>query len=151
MRVKSEEDIQATPSEVFRFVATDHLQNHPKWDPSILEMTQTTPGPLHPGTTARIVRSDRGKRVEGTLTVTEYTPDRDFAAVMEFGPFRLDQQARCSAASNGGTHLTLVIDTRAKGPLRLLLPLMRRRFTRTMRDSLRTIKRHVESAPPTEA
>jgi hypothetical protein len=147
MRLKAEEDIHATPSEVFRFVATDHFQNHPKWDPSILEMTQTTPGPLHPGTTARIVRSNRGKRVEGTLTVTEYMPDRDFAAAMEFGPFRLDQQAHCSPAPTGGTRLTLVIDTRATGLLRLLLPLMRPRFARTMRDSLRTIKRHVESGP----
>ncbi len=148
MRLQAEETIDASPSEVFRFVATDHFQNHPKWDPAVVEMTQTTPGPLRPGTTARVVRSDGGRRVEGTLTVTRYTPDRDFAAVMEFGPFRLDQQARCSPASNGGTHLTLVIDTRASGPLRLLLPLMRPRFARTMRGSLRTIKRHVEGQRP---
>ena len=148
MRLQGEEHIHATPSEVFRFVATDHFQNHPKWDPAVLEMTQTEPGPLHPGTTARVVRDNRGKRVEGTLTVTDYTPDRDFAAVMEFGAFRLDQRAHCSPASNGGARLTLVIDTRAKGLLRLLLPLMRPRFARTMRGSLRTIKRHVESQPP---
>jgi len=147
MRLQAEEDIHATQSEVFRFVATDHFQNHPKWDPSILEMTQTAPGPLHAGTTARVVRSDRGERVEGNLTVTEYMPDQHFAAVMEFGPFRLEQQVQCSSAPNGGTHLTLIIHSRAKGLLRLLLPLMRPRFARRMRDSLRTIKRHVESEP----
>jgi len=145
VRLQAEEDIQAAPSEVFRFVATDHFANHPKWDPAILELTQTGPGPVQPGTTARVVRSNRGKRVTGTLTVTEYAPDRDFAAVMQFGPFRLDQQARCSPASNGGTHLTLVIDTHAKGLLRLLLPLMRPTFLGTMRRSLRTIKGYVEA------
>jgi hypothetical protein len=145
VRLQAEEDIDAAPSEVFRFVATDHFRNHPTWDPAVLEMTQTGTGPLHPGTTARVVRSDGGRRVEGSLTVTEYAPDRDFAAVMQFGPFRLVQQAHCSPAPNGGTHLTLVIDTRVKGPLRPLLPFMRPRFARTMRASLRTIKRHVES------
>ncbi len=144
MRLQADEDIDAAPSEVFRFVATDHFQNHPAWDPAVLEMTQTAPGPMHRGTSARLVRRDGGRRVEGLVTVTEYEPDRDFAAVVEFGPFRLDQAMHCLPASNGGTHLTLVIDTHANGPLRLLLPLMRPRFARTMRGSLRSIKRHVE-------
>ena len=111
-------------------------------------MTQTEPGPLHPGTTARVVRSEHGKRVEGTLTVTEYTPDRVFAAVIEFGPFRLDQQATISPAPNDRTHLALVIDTHVKGLHRLLLPFMRPRLARTMRHSLRTITAQVEGGRP---
>ena len=144
MRLRAGRDIDAPPSEVFRFVATEHFQNHPKWDPAVLEMTQTSPGPVHPGTTARLVRSDAGRRTEGVVTVTRFEPDRAFAAVVEFGPFRLDQQAICSPAATGGTHLVLAIDTHAKGPLRLLLPMMRPRFAKTMRTSLRSIKQHVE-------
>ena len=138
-------DIDAPPSEVFRFVATEHFQNHPKWDPAVLEMTRTSPGPMGPGTTARLVRSDAGRRTEGIVTVTRFEPDRAFAAVVEFGPFRLDQHAICSPTTNGGTRLTLVIDTRAKGPLRLLLPVMRPRFATTMRTSLESIRQHVEA------
>ncbi len=144
MRLQAEEDIDAAPSDVFRFVATEHFGNHPKWDPAVVEMTQTSPGPMRRGLTARLVRNDGGRRTEGVVTVTEYRPDSHFAAVVEFGPFRLDQQTRCAPGATGGTHLTLVIDTRATGPLRLLLPLMRPRFAKTMRASLRTIKRHVE-------
>jgi hypothetical protein len=81
---------------------------------------------------------------EGVVTITRFEPDRAFAAVVEFGPFRLDQQAICSPAATGGTHLTLVIDTHATGPLRLLLPMMRLRFAKTMRTSLGSIKQHVE-------
>ncbi len=119
-----------------------------RWDASVVEMTQTSPGAVHQGATARVVRSDGGRRTEGIVTVTEYQPDSSFAAVVEMGPFRLEQQALCSPGAAGGTHLVLVIDTRAEGPLRLLLPLMRLRFARTMRDSLRSIKRHVEGRPP---
>lgn len=82
------------------------------------------------------------------MTVTDYQPDSAFAAVVETGPFRLEQQARCSPGARGGTHLLLVIDTRAKKPLNLLLPLMRPRFERTMRASLRSIKREVEERGP---
>jgi hypothetical protein len=34
------------PADVFDFVARNHFQNHPRWDPDVLEMTQTTPGPV---------------------------------------------------------------------------------------------------------
>ncbi len=82
------------------------------------------------------------------MTVTEYQPDSHFAAVVEVAPFRLEQQVRCSPGATGGTRLILIIDTRAKTPLNLLLPLMRPRFEKTMRASLRSIKRHVEGRPP---
>ena len=148
MRLQAGQDIDAPPSEVFRFVAAEHFQNHPKWDPAVLEMTQTSPGPMCEGTTARLVRSDAGRRTEGVVTVTRFEPDRAFAAVVQFGPFRLEQQAICSPTATGGTRLTLVIDTRARGPLRLLLPVMRPRFAHTMRASLESIKQHVEGRGP---
>ncbi|SFT87531.1 Polyketide cyclase / dehydrase and lipid transport [Geodermatophilus amargosae] len=148
MRLQAEIHIDAAPSDVFRFVATEHFDNHPRWDPSVVEMTPTSPGPVHQGATARLVRSDGGRRSEGFVTVTEYRPDSHFAAVVEMAPFRLEQQVGCSPGAAGGTHLLLIIDTRAKMPLNLLLPLMRPRFEKTMRASLRSIKRHVEERPP---
>ncbi len=144
MRLETEEPIARPPEDVFRFVATDHFQNHPKWDPSITEMTPISPGPMGVGSTARLVRNDRGKRVEGTVQVTEYEPDRTFAAVSRFGPFTLHQYASCEPLGSGSTRLHLRIDTDARGPLRLMLPLMRAQFRKTMRTSLLTIKRCVE-------
>jgi hypothetical protein len=41
----------------------------------------------------------------------------------------------------------LVIDTHARGVIRLLLPLMRGTFRKTMARSLRIIKQHVEAPP----
>ncbi len=144
MRIQAGERIEATTAEVFRFVAAEHFANHPKWDPSITEMTPTSPGPIAKGATARFVRVDGKKRFEGLLTVTEYEPDRLFAAVSRFGPFVLHQHALCEPLPGGGTSIVLTIDTRATGPMRLLLPLFRRRFRKTMAASLRTIKQHVE-------
>jgi Polyketide cyclase / dehydrase and lipid transport len=67
VRLSASQVIERPPAEVFRFIATDHFQNHPKWDPAVTAITKTSPGPMGVGTTARLVRTDRGRRVEGTM------------------------------------------------------------------------------------
>jgi hypothetical protein len=147
VRLSASQVIERPPAEVFRFVATDHFHNHPKWDPAVTAITKTSPGPMGVGTTARLVRTDRGRRVEGTMEVTEYEPVSRFTEVSRFGPFTLHARATLAPAS---TRLELVIDTRARGAIRLLLPLMRGTFRKTMARSLRIIKEQVEAtASPT--
>jgi hypothetical protein len=101
------------------------------------------------GTTARLVRTDRG-RVEGSMEVTEYQPVSSFTEVSRFGPFTLQARATLAPVAAASTRLELVIDTRARGAVRLLLPLMRGTFRKTMARSLRVIKEEVEAtASPT--
>jgi hypothetical protein len=150
VRLAASQVIERPPAEVFRFVATDHFHNHPKWDPAVTAITKTSPGPMGVGTTARLVRSDRGRRIEGTMEVTEYQPDRRFTEVSRFGPFTLPARATSTPVAAASTRLELVIDTHARGPIQLLLPLMKGTFRKTMARSLRSIKEQVEAtAPPT--
>jgi Polyketide cyclase / dehydrase and lipid transport len=150
VRLSASQVIQRPPTEVFRFVATEHFQNHPKWDPAVTSITQTSPGPMGVGTTARLVRTDRGRRVEGSIEVTEYQPVRSFTEVSRFGPFTLHARATLAPVAPSSTRLELVIDTRARGVIRLLLPLMKGTFGKTMARSLRIIKQQVEAtASPT--
>lgn len=148
MRLEAVQVIERRQEDVFRFVATDHFQNHPKWDPAIEQMTPTSPGPMAKGATARLVRRDRGRVLEGIITVTEYEPIRAFAAISRFGPFTLRQRAALESAPGGGTRLHLAIDTAATGPTRLLLPLLKPQFRKTMAASLLTIKQQVEAQTP---
>jgi hypothetical protein len=150
VRLSASQVIERPPAEVFRFVATDHFQNHPKWDPAVTAITKTSPGPMGVGTTARLVRTDRGRQVEGTMEVTEYEPARRFTEVSRFGPFTLHARARLAPVAPASTRLELVIDTHARGAIRLLLPLMKGIFRKTMAGSLRVIKEQVEAtASPT--
>jgi hypothetical protein len=150
VRLSASQVIERPPAEVFRFVATDHFQNHPKWDSAVTSITQTSPGAMGVGTTARLVRTDRGRRVEGTMEVTEYQPVSSFTEVSRFGPFTLHARARLVPVAPASTRLELVIDTHARGVIRLLLPLMRGTFRKTMARSLHIIKQDVEAtAPPT--
>jgi hypothetical protein len=47
-----------------------------------------------------------------------------------------------------GTRPHLAIDTEAKGPIRLLLPLFKRQFRTTTTSSLLAIKQHTEAQTP---
>jgi hypothetical protein len=148
MRLQADELIEKPASEVFRFVATEHFENHPKWDQALVEMTPVSPGPTRQGSTARLVRNDRGRRSEGVITVTQYETDRRFAALSRFGPFELDQRVLCDPVTENRTRLRLTIETRASGAMRFVLPLLRLQFRSTMARSLRTIKQYVESGQP---
>jgi hypothetical protein len=96
-------------------VATDHFQNHPKWDPAITAIAKTSPGPNGVGTTARLVRTDRGRRVEGSMEVTEYVPVSSSTVVSRFGPFTLRARTTFAPVAPASTRLQLVIDTHARG------------------------------------
>ena len=150
MRLSASQVIERPPTEVFRFVATDHFQNHPKWDPAVTSITKTSPGPMGVEATARLLRTDRGRRVEGSMEVTEYEPVSSITEVSRFGPFTLHARATLAPVAPSSTRLELVIDTHARGAIRLLLPLMRGTVGKTMSRSLRIIKQHVEAtASPT--
>jgi uncharacterized protein YndB with AHSA1/START domain len=138
--VKVERTLHHPPEKVFNFVAANHFQNHPRWDPDLLDMTQTSPGPVQVGTTAHVVRRQGRRTVDGKATVTEYQPNRSAAWEVEFGPFLLRQRAELAPENDGAaTRLQLSIDTRARGPIKVIVPLLRGRFQRTMEQSLATI------------
>jgi hypothetical protein len=138
--VKVERTLHHPPEKVFNFVAANHFQNHPRWDPDLLEMNQTSPGPVQVGTTAHVVRRQGRRTVDGKATVTEYQPNRSAAWEVEFGPFLLRQRAELAPENDGAaTRLQLSIDTRARGPIKVIVPLLRGRFQRTMEQSLATI------------
>ncbi len=64
-------DIDRPVADVFRFVATDHEKNHPRWDPNISDMRQTTDGPVAIGATFIFTRKIMGKSTPMQFKVTE--------------------------------------------------------------------------------
>jgi hypothetical protein len=151
LKIAAEERIERSQAEVFRFVASDHFVNHPRWDPDLLEMAQTSSGPMAMGTTARVVRRQGRRKIEGIAEVTAYEPDRLACWDVRFGSFHLVQRADFIALSPAATRLRLTIETHARGLLGLALPLMRRRFEANVRGSLRRIRGLVEEDATTTA
>jgi hypothetical protein len=79
------------------------------------------------------------------MEVTKYEPVNSSTVVSRFGPFTLQARTTFAPVAPASTRLQLVIDTRARGVMGLLLPLLKRSFRKAMARSLRSIKAQVEA------
>jgi hypothetical protein len=130
------EFIDRPPAHVFRFVATDHVENHPRWDPA-LSLVQETPGPIGVGT--RIHRSRSGETpVEGVMEITEFDPDRRMGAVIRDGPMELRSLMTVEPEGEAASRLTFTIES-DDAPLDMM--------EEPVKGSLRRIKEMVEGVP----
>lgn len=146
MRQRLEVRIDRGPSDVFDFVARRHWRNHPRWDPNVLEMIPLHQGPIRSGSRAR-VRRKQGSGDE-ILEVLEFKPDSLWVSRSQIGPFSLQMSAVIEPVDEAASRLVLIAETRARGAIHYLLPLLSPVFFRQMRASLRRIKEMVESETP---
>lgn len=135
MRLEVHEIIDRPPAEVFRFVATDHVRNHPRWDP-VMELEQVSGGPIGVGTVIRRRHTHYGEPIEGTMEVVEYEPDRAFGTVIHDGPVEIRSRLSFDPEGQESTRLTGSIDIpSATSPI----------DPSSIQTSLREMKRLIES------
>ncbi|MDQ6882806.1 MAG: hypothetical protein M3077_01020 [Candidatus Dormibacteraeota bacterium] len=138
--------IEKSPADVYRFVATEHARNHPRWDRKAVEFVQLDPGPIGVGTRFAYKRKGTFPRQLDALqlTVTDMEPNRRFAWRISgawqaqfsytFGP----------GATPSATAMECVSDFELPVP-QLLAPLVRGAINREVGDHQRRIKQMVET------
>lgn len=109
MQLEVHEVIDRSPSDVFRFVATEHVRNHPRWDP-VMQLEQMTDGPIGVGTMIRRRHTHYGDPVEGTMEVVEFEPDRVFGMVIHDGPVEIRSRMSFDPEGQESTRLTGIVD-----------------------------------------
>lgn len=134
MKLDASDSIARPPADVFRFVATNHVQNHPRWDPQ-MSLVQETPGPIGVGTRIRRSRGGGETRVEGEMEITEYEPDRTMAAVIRDGPMELRSRMTVEPEGEAVSRLTFTVES-DDAPLGMM--------EEPIKGSLRRIKELVE-------
>jgi hypothetical protein len=135
VRIDVSESIARSPADVFRFVATDHVENHPRWDPQ-MSLVQETPGPIGVGTRIRRRRTAGETTVEGEMEITEYDPDRTMGAVIRDGPMELRSWMTVEPEGEASTRLTFTVES-DDAPLEMM--------KEPIRGSLRRIKELIEA------
>ena len=135
MKLDVSESIERPPADVFRFVATDHVQNHPRWDPQ-MSLVQETPGPIGVGTRIRRSRAEGESRVEGEMEIIEYDPDRTMAAVIRDGPMELRSRMTVEPQEETASRLTFTVES-DDAPVNMM--------EEPINGSLRRIKEMIES------
>jgi uncharacterized protein YndB with AHSA1/START domain len=134
-------EIARTPREVFA-VVTDPGQL-PRWQPAVVEVETTPPGPLGTGSRMREVREVRGKRLEQIVEVAELTEPTVFDLRVIEGPLPVHGDLRFEP-SGTGTRLTLRAFGQPKGAMRLLTPLLNRGLKREFSKQYAALKSLLE-------
>ncbi len=136
MQIEVQEIIDRSPADVFRFIATEHVRNHPRWDP-LMELEQVSEGPIGVGTVIRRRHTHSGEPIEGTMEVVEYEPDRVFGMVIHDGSVEMRSRMSFDPEGQESTRLTGIIDIpSATSPI----------DPAPIEASLREMKRLIESA-----
>lgn len=112
MRVDLSQTIDRPVEEVFRFIATDHVRNHPRWDPN-MHLEQVTAGPIGVGTVIRRRYMMGDRQVEGEMEIVEFDPDRAFGVVIRDGPAEFRSRITFQPDGDRRTRLTLTLESEA--------------------------------------
>lgn len=93
-------------SSVWEFYAVHHVENHPRWDPS-LELEPTSDDPIGVGTLIRRRANRFGKTTEGTMEVVEFEPESSMRVVTNDGTMTINGWAMFEAVDGEQTRLTI--------------------------------------------
>jgi carbon monoxide dehydrogenase subunit G len=125
--------------EVWKFISD--LSNISKWEPAILEMRQTSAGPIGVGSTIEI----RRKNMTIPQRITEWEPNRKFTFVVTSGPAKGTTGTYSVEKIEGKTRITVSGDFKVNGIYKLVGPFITPSERREAVASLGNVKRILES------
>lgn len=149
MKKEYDFDTPATPDQVFQHVGYGFFENHSRWDPMVVGMTQHSNGPIRVGTTGEETRAFAGRRMSNDVRVTVFDPSRQFGFEATSGAVR--ERLLCTITPKGtGSHVDIeLVFTPAAAAMRLAWPLMRRIIARNVERNQPRLQ-HAVDAEATE-
>jgi hypothetical protein len=118
--------------DVFDFVVTRNYENHPRWEPEVLEIRPLEDSSLHIGSRAVMVRKDFGKVRETAHECVALEPDRLATFRHLDSPMAFEITFTFSPVAEG-TRVRIDVRAGFRGGARLLTPLLWLRMPRTSR------------------
>ena len=90
---------------VWDFYAVHHVENHPRWDPSV-ELEAPSDDPIRVGSVITRRTTRFGTTTEGTMEITELEPMRIMRVVTQDGPIRINGWMLFEAVDENTTRFT---------------------------------------------
>lgn len=109
MRVQVSIEIDRPVADLWRFVAVEHVSNHPRWDPD-MHLEQISEGPIRLGTRIRRRNTRWGATVEGEMEVVEFEPERVIAFAIHDANMDMHGRTTFEAHEPGRTRLSGTVD-----------------------------------------
>ena len=115
-----------------------------EWQSELLEVQQTSDGPVGIGTTIREVRRFLGRNLETAFTVTEYEPDCKLGFKSTSGP--IPMRGYYSLEETGdGAKVTMAVEAELTGVFKMTEPLMVHSAKRQMDADIARLKEILEA------
>ena len=106
MQVEVSTTIDRPVATVWDFYAVHHLDNHPRWDPT-LELEVDSDDPIGVGTVIKRRANRFGKITEGTMEVIEFDPERAMRVRTQDGPMLINGWALFDAIDAAHTRMRI--------------------------------------------
>jgi uncharacterized protein YndB with AHSA1/START domain len=129
--------------EVFSYLT--NIDRMPEWQSMVLEARKTTPGPMAVGTRIDDVRKFLGRRLESTVEVTAFEPNKSYDLTVVSGPIPVTMKQRLESPTPGTTCITVNGEGQPGGFFKLAEPLVGRQAERHWRQDFETLKDLVEA------
>ncbi len=106
MEVEVKTVVDRPVAAVWRFVAVDQVQNHPRWDPD-LQLKQISDGPIGLGTVIKRRNTRYETPTEGTMEVVEFEAEQAMGMKIQDGPIETNGRVTLVAEGEDRTAITL--------------------------------------------
>jgi hypothetical protein len=142
--------IDRTAEQVFDVVGTHLFENHPRWEPEVLELRPLTDGPIGIGSRALMVRREMGRTSGIAYVIVAFEPGRRVAVTHPDGPIAFDLEFDLARAGASATDFTVRVRMGGRGLARALNPLialqLAGRSDRISRSAVRVIEERTAPA-----
>ncbi|HET7482366.1 MAG TPA: SRPBCC family protein [Actinomycetota bacterium] len=145
MHIEVGEQINRPAHDVWDYIATNHVQNHPRWDPAIVKLEQKDSGPLGEGSRLEMVRKDSGPAMTMDVRMVEWDVDRKMAFEADAKQLNMTANMALEAVNPTTTTLNVTVDVEGKGVLKVMMPVMGGRMKKQIAAGLVRIKQALES------
>ncbi len=106
MRLEVSTEIDRPVSKVWEFYAVNHIENHPRWDPS-LELEATSDDPIGVGTVIKRRATRFGKTTEGSMEVIEFQPEKAMRVTTQDGAMTINGWVLFESLGDNQTRILL--------------------------------------------
>ena len=144
MKLEHSVTINRPVGEVFAFVSDP--TNDDQFVAARISTKMTTSGPLGPGSRFDATGKFLGRRIDSSMEVSEYQPNRKICSRSLKGPVQFTD-CRVVAPEGNGTRLTITLETEGTGGLfKLADPVVSRLAKRQLEVDLNTLKELLEAS-----
>ena len=144
MRIEEKVEIERGSEEVFVYVTNP--ARWLEWVATVAEVVQPLPGQtVQEGSKFVVVYRFLGRRFEVPHEVTALEPHRRLSYRSTGGPIPHEESFVFEALSSGEARCTHIVELKARGLIKVFVPLLRRIASRQSREDLQTLKSLMEA------